>query len=808
MERVQRAIARTVPVLLALIAAAACSDMPVSPAAGGASAPSFDVAGRGPRDVPAVRIDLPAQPRAWDGDPAALKPAIVVAGGYAVVAFKEPGSARALATGNRGAVTAGTVRAGMELLQRSGAEVIELLDAIGAARVRVSPAQAVELGAHPLVDFVEPRQYGQVQAQDTTWGIRMVGAPTYWSLNTGAGARVLIIDTGHQQNHVDLPAVPTANCAGVYGGCDDASTASWHGTRVLGIVAARNNLDGVVGVAPGTTGANIYMYGACDDYNGCPTDAVTAGINAGIWNANVMNLSMTQPYDAAQSTAIAQAWSNGIVIVAAAGNFMSNTPVYPADYANVIGVSGVNADKSFAASGTTGCSGYSNYGSHVDLSAPFSANSTIGINSYGTLCGTSMAAPHVTGVAALVKSANPTWTNTQVVNHLYATAEDRGTAGRDDYFGYGIVRAVRPPCANITGPTSITAAGTYTWQANADCGNGTYTFNWEYRAQGSATWTSVGTGSSYSRTVALSNPAFELRVTVTSSGLSVSDTHSVTVVQPPAASITGTTSITAAGTYTWQANASGGNGTYTYSWEYRVQGTTTWTAVGTASSYSRAVALGNPAFELRATVTSNGLTGSDTHLVAVSPAPPTAAISGTTSITTAGTYTWSANAASGNGTYTYNWEYRVGTGAWTSVGTASSYSRAVSAGNPSFELRVTVTSGGLTGSDTHLVSVNIPVTPFAVTITGSDYLIGGETGSWQANVTGAPGAVSYQWQYKTASGTTWSNVGTNSASYSRMAPLKASFYVRVVVTSGASSVSDDQYVQVEPQDPMCGDVYC
>jgi serine protease len=790
--------------MLLLIAAAACSDLPVSPgasAAGGESAPSFSTAAaRAPRDVPAVRIDLPPAPRPWDGDPVALESAIVTASGYAVVAFKEAGSARALAAGDRGAVTAGTVRAGLQLLERSGAEVIELLDAIGAARVRVTPAQAVALAAHPLVDFVEPRQYGRVQAQDTTWGVRMVGAPTYWPLNTGAGAKVLIIDTGHQQNHVDLPAIASANCAGVYGGCDDASTASWHGTRVLGIVAARNNLEGVVGVAPGTTAANIYMYGACDDYNGCPTDAVTAGINAGIFNTHVMNLSFTQPYDASQATAISQAWSNGIVIVAAAGNFASNDTVFPANYTNVIGVSGVNADKSFASSGTTGCNGYSNYGPHVDLSAPFSANSTIGGNGYGTLCGTSMATAHVTGVAALVKSANPGWTNQQVVNHLYATAEDRGTAGRDDYFGYGIVRAVRPPSANITGTSSITTAGTYTWQANASGGNGTYTYNWEYRV-GTAAWTSVGTASSYSRTVALGNPAFELRVTVTSNGLNASDTHSVAVA--PGTNITGTSNITTAGTYTWQANASGGNGTYTYSWQYRVQGTTTWTSVGTASSYSRAVALSDPAFELRVTVTSNGLSGSDTHSVAVTP-PPVVNITGTTSITAAGTHTWQANASGGNGTYTYSWQYRVqGTTTWTTVGTASSYSRAVSLGDPAFELRVTVTSAGQTASDTHLVSV--ATAPLGVTVTGSDYLVGGETGTWLASATGGTGSYTYQWQYRGELSTTWSNGGTSST-YSR-ASLR-SFYVRVIVTSGGASVTSSEFfVYVEPE-PMCGDYKC
>lgn len=625
--------------MLLLVTAAACSDLPVSPgvpAAGGGSAPLLSAAGRSPRDVPAVRIDLPPAPRRWDGDPAALAEVVAAGGGYAVVAFKESGSARALATGNRGAVTAGTVRAGLELLERQGAEVIELLDAIGAARVRITPHAASELARHPLVDFVEPRQYGQVQAQTTPWGITMVGAPSFWSTNTGTGAKIEIIDTGHQQNHVDLPAVPSANCSGAYGGCNDGSGAGWHGTHVLGIVAARNNTAGVVGVAPGITGANTYMYGACDStYGSCPTDEVTAGINAGIWNVHVMNLSLSQPYDAAQATAVSQAWNSGIVIVAAAGNNQSNVLVYPAYYTNVVGVSGVNSNKSFAASGTTGCTGYSNYGSHVDLSAPFSAYSTIGGNSYGTLCGTSMAAPHVTGVAALIKSANPAWTNQQVVNHLYATAEDRGAVGKDIYYGYGIVRAATTPTLvpTITGPTSITAAGTYTWNT-----------------------------------------------TVT-----------------------------------------GGNGTNTYAWEYRVQG-----------------------------------------------------------------------------------------GTWTSVGCGcASYTRTVSAGNPSFELRVTVTSNGLTGSDTHLVSVTIPtVTPFAVTITGPSNLVGGEAGTWQANVTGAPGAVTYQWQYRTASVTTWTDVGTNSPTYSRNAPLRASFYLRVIVTSGSASVLDDHYVAVEPVviepcDPIC-----
>jgi subtilisin family serine protease len=450
-----------------------------------------------------------------------------------VVAFKEPGSARALATGNRGAVTAGTVRAGLELLERNGVEVLELLDAIGGARVRMSPQAALAVAGHSLVDFVEPRQYAQLQAQTTPWGITMVGAPAFWSATgvTGVGAKVQIIDSGHQQNHVDLPAVPSANCAGTYGGCNDGG--AWHGTHVLGIVAARNNTDGVVGVAPGITAANTYMYGACDSAtNVCYTDQITAGINAAIFNTHVLNLSLGgTTYDASMATAVANAWSNGIVIVAAAGNNLSNTTVYPAAYTNVIGVSGVNSNKSFAASGTTGCTLYSNYGAHVDLAAPFSANSTIGINTYGVLCGTSMAAPHVTGVAALLKSQNPTWTNQRIVDTMFARAEDRGTVGKDVYFGHGIVRVTRPgtgPDVVISGPTQLFEGEAGTWYANASGGTGSYTYQWQYRSAASTTWSSVvGTGSSYTRSATVQS--FYLRVTVTSGGATDYDDHFVNV---------------------------------------------------------------------------------------------------------------------------------------------------------------------------------------------------------------------------------------------------------------------------------------
>jgi subtilisin family serine protease len=429
-------------------------------------------------------MDLPPSPRPWDTDASALADAVTAGNGYVVIAVKEPGSSHALQTGIRAAVSAAAVTKAADLLRGLGVPDIDILENIGAIRARIDPATAIMLRANPLVDFIEPRRYGELQAQTVPWGISMVRAPDAWTITSGTGAKIDIIDTGHQQGHSDLPFVSTANCAGAYGGCDDGGI--WHGTHVLGIATARNNSIGVVGVAPGINASDVYTYGACSSVsNSCPTDEVTAGINSGIWNVDVISMSLSQPYDAAQASAVAQAWNNGIVLVAAAGNNGGNTEIYPARYTNVIGVSGVNENKTFA--NPAPCGSSSNWGNHVDLAAPFTAYSTIGGNSYGTLCGTSMATPHVAGAAALVIARNPSWTNQQVVNQLFATAEDRGTVGKDVYFGYGIVDAaaavgyITPPpfSVSLSGPTY--AYDQYVTITAAVNQAGSYYYVWDYR---------------------------------------------------------------------------------------------------------------------------------------------------------------------------------------------------------------------------------------------------------------------------------------------------------------------------------------
>ncbi|HWK89809.1 MAG TPA: S8 family serine peptidase [Longimicrobium sp.] len=536
---------------------AACADQVVDPSAaqGEDAAPLASVAGRTPRDVPEVRIQLPPAARGWDRSPAELAktlsalatPASTARKGpaavaYAVIAFKEPASARALQTGVRARISGRTVAAGLELLRSRGVQVVELLENIGAARVRITPAAAEALARHPLVDFVEPRQHAALLGQTTPWGITAVRAPQAWLTTTGIGVPVLIIDTGYDAGHPDLRALPIAHCAGEFGGCDDA--APWHGTHVLGILSARDNKEGVVGVGPGINGQMLYMYGACQG-SVCPYDEVVAGLDWGMdLGVKVVNMSLGgSAYDAAMANAVAVAWSRGIVMVAAAGNNGNSTIVYPAAHPHVVGVSGVGQNLAFA-SGICGGNGYSSFGGHVDIAAPFEALSTVGNGGYAVLCGTSMAAPHVAGAAALIRARNPAWTAQRVVNQLLASARPAGAAGWDPYYGYGILDAEKAvgaelsptfpgaPSVTLSGPFLVNQGQTYTWSASPAGGNGSYTYLWHYRKASGPTWTVAGTASSVSLTI-FNGEAFTLRVTVASAGETGEASRQVTVREEP-----------------------------------------------------------------------------------------------------------------------------------------------------------------------------------------------------------------------------------------------------------------------------------
>jgi subtilisin family serine protease len=140
-------------------------------------------------------------------------------------------------------------------------------------------------------------------------------------------------------------------------------------------------------------------------------------------------------YDQALADTCEAAWAAGCVLVGAAGNSGVESPdLYPAAYPDVMAISATDSSDDLAS--------FSNYGDEIELAAPgvyiYSCYKSGG---YATMSGTSMACPHVSGVAALILEAFSSYSNDQVRQRLWDTAEDLGASGWDPYYGYGLVDA-------------------------------------------------------------------------------------------------------------------------------------------------------------------------------------------------------------------------------------------------------------------------------------------------------------------------------------------------------------------------------
>jgi serine protease len=271
-----------------------------------------------------------------------------------------------------------------------------------------------------------------------------IGAPAAWNTSTGTGHTIVaVIDTGVDYNHPDLKANMWKNSREIAGnGIDDDGNGyrddvygydfanndsnpiddNGHGTHVSGTIGAIG--DNGVGVAGIDWHTKIMALKFLDSSgSGYLSNAVRA-LNYAVANgAKVVNNSYGGGgYDAAMQTAINNARTHGVIVVAAAGNDGTNndtTPSYPANYAgdNVIAVAATDRNDRLAS--------FSNYGrTTVDIAAPGVAiYSTLPNGQYGTYSGTSMATPHVVGAIALVWDAHPDWTYHQVVDAVLNTAD-------------------------------------------------------------------------------------------------------------------------------------------------------------------------------------------------------------------------------------------------------------------------------------------------------------------------------------------------------------------------------------------------
>lgn len=317
------------------------------------------------------------------------------------------------------------------------------------------------------------------------WHYPMINLPQAWDITTGdSNVIVAVIDTGVLLDHPDLQGqfVPgydfisdPANALDGDGidtnpsdpGDQGTAGSSFHGTHVAGtIAAASDNNIGVAGVAwrtkimalraLGKRGGTIYdimqavryAAGLSNDSRSLPAQA-----------ADVINLSLTGGgYSQSEQNTYNEARARGVIIAAAAGNEANNTPSYPAAYDGVVSVSAVDINKNLAY--------YSNFGSTIDIAAPGGDSrrdingdghpdgifSTRGNDANGSVQytyqfqqGTSMAAPHVAGVVALMKAVNPQLTP-ELFDQLLvqgSLTEDLGATGKDGNYGHGLIDAYK-----------------------------------------------------------------------------------------------------------------------------------------------------------------------------------------------------------------------------------------------------------------------------------------------------------------------------------------------------------------------------
>lgn len=278
-------------------------------------------------------------------------------------------------------------------------------------------------------------------SQSQGWGIKQLNVPSTWTVTRGEGQTVMVIDTGYTA-HIDLEGAIMYNKSRDFIG-EGLVDKNGHSTHCCGIIGARDNTSGMVGVAPS---CNIITCKVLDE-NG-------SGSYAGILEAlkyavevkpSIVSMSLGGPInDIRVHNLIKELYNLNIPVIAAAGNEGpgKNTMGYPALYPETIAIGAFDSDGNLA--------DFSSRGSDIDFTAPgVKIYSTWLKNEYAILDGTSMATPFMAGLVALLLAKhakqeketgmNDCKTVEQIKQHLIKYSNDKGVVGWDDAWGYGVV---------------------------------------------------------------------------------------------------------------------------------------------------------------------------------------------------------------------------------------------------------------------------------------------------------------------------------------------------------------------------------
>lgn len=342
-------------------------------------------------------------------------------------------------------------------LEGSSGNIQHEFNIIPAVTAALTNAEAAGLKADPNIALIEPNitlhladadfRAVSVPEEQSYWNFQAIQPNRMWNEGfTGAGVKVAVIDSGIFEH----PELSVAGGVSTVDYTDSYSDDNGHGTHVAGIIAAKNNGKATAGIAPDV---QLYAVKAMDQHGDGTLQDVLEGFEWAIeHDMDLINLSLGTPEASELLREMTdRAYKEGIIVVGAAGNDQEGLPIgtptvtYPAKYDSVIAVAALDASNA---------RGYfSSVGAEVEVASPgVDIVSTYvdesGNDGYAIGSGTSQAAPHVTGMMALLKQKYPFMTNAQLREEVIKYAVDLGDPGRDVQFGYGAVtfrKAVAPP---------------------------------------------------------------------------------------------------------------------------------------------------------------------------------------------------------------------------------------------------------------------------------------------------------------------------------------------------------------------------